>query len=63
MDCGYARVSTCGQSLNSQIDALKTYGCERIWSEKVGGASGKQEELKALVEYLRPGDRFVATAP
>ena len=59
MDCGYARVSTCGQSLDAQIDALEAFGCERIWSEKVGGASGKQDELRALIEYLRPGDRFV----
>lgn len=61
MDCGYARVSTGGQSLDSQMDALTAFGCERIWSEKVGGASGKQEELASLIDYLRPGDRFVVT--
>lgn len=61
MDCGYARVSTGGQSLDSQMDALAAFGCERIWSEKVGGASGKQEELASLIDYLRPGDRFVVT--
>lgn len=48
MDCGYARVSTGGQSLDAQIGALTAFGCERIWAEKVGGASGKQDELAAL---------------
>lgn len=61
MDCGYARVSTGGQSLDSQMDALSAFGCERIWSEKVGGASGRQEELASLIDHLRPGDRFVVT--
>lgn len=36
MDCGYARVSTGSQSLDAQMDALITFGCERIWSEKFG---------------------------
>ena len=61
MDCGYARVSTGGQSLDAQVDALTAFGCGRVWAEKVGGASGRQEELSALIDYLRPGDRFVVT--
>ena len=61
MDCGYARVSTGGQSLDMQIDALTAFGCERVWTEKVGGASGMQDELATLIDYLRPGDRFVVT--
>lgn len=61
MDCGYARVSTGSQSLDAQMDALNAFGCERLWSEKVGGASGKQEQLASLIDYQRPGDRFVIT--
>ena len=30
---GYARVSTRDQNLDSQIDTLKDYGCERIFAE------------------------------
>lgn len=61
MDCGYARESTGGQSLDVQMDALAAFGCERVWTEKVGGASGIQDELASPIDYLRPGDRFVVT--
>ena len=50
-----------GQSLDAQVDALTAFGCERVWHEKVGGASGRQEELASLIDHLRPGDRFVVT--
>ena len=31
---GYARVSTQDQSLDSQIDILKNFGCSKIFKEK-----------------------------
>ena len=34
MKVGYARVSSIGQNLQSQIDALEAYGCEKIFQEK-----------------------------
>ncbi|MGK4468475.1 recombinase family protein [Mammaliicoccus sciuri] len=56
---GYARVSTRDQSLDSQIDTLKEYGCERIFSEKVSGRKYKRTELDKCLEYLREGDILV----
>ena len=56
---GYARVSTRDQSLDSQIDALEKYGCERIFSEKVSGRKTKRTELDKCLDYLRDGDVLV----
>ncbi|HDE8678962.1 TPA: recombinase family protein [Staphylococcus aureus] len=56
---GYARVSTRDQSLDSQIDALEKYGCERIFSEKVSGRKKKRTELDKCLDYLREGDILV----
>lgn len=58
---GYARVSTRDQNLNSQIDALKSVGCERIFSEKVSGRKYKRTELDNCLDYLRSGDTLVIT--
>jgi len=40
MNVGYARVSTSSQSLDNQIEQLKSVGCEKVFSEK---RSGKNE--------------------
>lgn len=39
MKRGYARVSTTGQDLQSQIERLKKEGCEIIYSEKFTGTN------------------------
>ena len=56
---GYARVSTLDQKPALQIDALKSAGCERIFTEKASGAQRERPELKAALEYLRSGDTLV----
>lgn len=35
---GYARVSTADQNLDRQKDALKKYGVDRLFCEKISGA-------------------------
>ncbi len=59
MKFGYARVSTREQSLNRQIDALTTAGCEKIFKEKVSGAKSDRLELRLLQSQLRAGDTVV----
>lgn len=52
-------VSTTEQSLNLQIDTLKTAGCERIFEDKVSGKKNDRVELTRYLEYLRTGDTLV----
>lgn len=56
---GYARVSTKGQNLDRQTAALKTAGCQRIFSDKKSGKNAEREELQKALDYLRPGDTLV----
>lgn len=56
---GYARVSTSRQLLDSQVRALESAGCVRIFTEKVSGRSADRPELQACQDYLRPGDVLV----
>lgn len=59
---GYARVSSAGQSLEVQEQALKAAGCTKVFSEKRSGTSRKdREELWRALEYVREGDTFVVT--
>jgi len=59
---GYARVSTIDQDLSVQEADLRAAGCEIIRAEKVTGTSmASRNELKTLLEFLRPGDQLVVT--
>tara|TARA_A100001011_G_C14060737_1_gene736028 strand:+ start:96 stop:641 length:546 start_codon:yes stop_codon:yes gene_type:complete len=62
MKVGYARVSSLGQNLQSQLDALKEHKVELIFSEKVSGTSTKgREQLKEMLNFVREGDEIVFT--
>lgn len=61
MIIGYARVSTDGQNLDAQTDALQAAGAERIFSDKISGSARKRPELDKLLDQLRPGDVIVVT--
>jgi len=58
---GYARVSTDGQNLDLQREALKGAGCQRVYEEKVSGAGRPRPELGRLLDYLRAGDVVVVS--
>lgn len=62
MMIGYGRVSTVGQSLDVQIEALKAAGCEVVRSEKKSGTTTEgREELETLLAFLREGDVLIVT--
>ena len=58
---GYARVSSLGQNLDSQLDALKQAGCGKIFSDKMTGSRMDRPGWERLLEYARPGDTVVVT--
>lgn len=55
---GYARVSTQGQSLDRQVDALAEAGVDRrnIYQEKVSGKRSDRPELARMLDELQEGD-------
>lgn len=56
---GYARVSSIGQSLEMQLDKLKS--CRKVFQEKKSVAGGKRPQLEACLEYVREDDTLVVT--
>jgi DNA invertase Pin-like site-specific DNA recombinase len=56
---GYARVSTDGQSLQSQTEALHGAGCARIFAEKISGAYSDRPQLAKAIAALAEGDTLV----
>ena len=58
---GYARVSTLGQSLSAQLDALKVEGADLIFREKVSGVRADRPQLAKLMAGLKPGDIVLVT--
>lgn len=56
---GYARVSTTGQNLDTQLETLKKAGCETIVQEKVTGIAKNKEQLDSLLESLTDGDTLI----
>jgi len=62
MKVGYARVSSIGQNLEAQVEALKEFGCEKIFQEKKSGKSmDNRVELQNALDFVREGDIFIVT--
>jgi DNA invertase Pin-like site-specific DNA recombinase len=60
---GYARASTSGQTLDSQLEQLRAAGCSsrNIYREKVMGARPDRRELLRMLKRLAPGDVVTVT--
>ena len=56
---GYARVSTEAQNLDRQIDALKKYGVDTIYNEKMTGTKRDRPELSKMLDRMAEGDTVV----
>lgn len=59
---GYARVSSTGQSLDIQQEALVEAGCEKVFAEKRSGRTAEdREQLVQVLDWVRDGDTLVVT--
>jgi DNA invertase Pin-like site-specific DNA recombinase len=57
---GYARVSTTGQDLTIQVEALKAAGCDVIRKEKTRGTTTRgRTDLASVLDFIREGDVVV----
>jgi DNA invertase Pin-like site-specific DNA recombinase len=64
MKLGYARVSTVGQDLVTQIETLESAGIkeDQIFIEKISGKKGTdRQQLEALLKHARAGDHIYVT--
>lgn len=61
MKYGYARVSTGGQSVAAQVEALTAAGAGKIFKEKMSGAITARPQLHRLVDALDEGDVLLVT--
>ena len=57
---GYIRVSTEHQETARQQEIMCDYQVDRIFSEKLSGASTDRPQLKAMLDYVREGDTLYA---
>ena len=56
MKIGYVRVSTVDQNEARQVEALKKYGIEKWYSEKVSGKNLNRPKLQEMLDFVREGD-------
>ncbi len=58
---GYARVSTAGQTLETQLSQLRAAGAEKIFREKVSGARADRVQLRKAIAGPDPHDVLLVT--
>ena len=58
---GYARVSSRSQNLDRQLTILRNKHVDKIFADKLSGATTKRPELQKMLAYIREGDIVLAT--
>ena len=58
---GYARVSTEGQTLEAQVEALRAHNVQQLFQEKVSGAKADRPQLQKMLASLEAGDVVLIT--
>jgi DNA invertase Pin-like site-specific DNA recombinase len=58
---GYARVSTDGQSVTAQVEALTAAGASRVFRETASGAKTDRRQLRRVIDQLATGDLLLVT--
>ena len=58
---GYARVSTDGQTVGAQVEALTAAGAARVFQETASGAKTDRAQLRRLLDQLDAGDVLTVT--
>jgi len=61
MICGYARVSTDGQSVEGQVKQLRSAGAEKVYRETASGARTDRPQLRRVLAALAAGDVLMVT--
>lgn len=56
MKVAYVRVSTVEQNEARQLEALKGFGIEKWFTEKVSGKDTNRPQLQAMLDFVREGD-------
>ena len=56
---GYARVSTADQELTLRLDALRSAGCEKVFTDKASGTKADRPGLADALAFAREGDSLV----
>ena len=56
MKIAYIRVSTVEQNEARQLEAMKSKGIDKYFTEKVSAKDTNRPQLKAMLDFVREGD-------
>lgn len=59
MIIGYVRVSTVEQNEARQLETMKKYNAEKVFTEKISAKDTNRPKLNEMLEFAREGDTIV----